>query len=420
MTPPLSSTAALRTVDGHDAAHDEFVAVVGIAAGGFADLGRAAQQRIVKAEVIVGSWRQLGLLPDDIVGERRPWPSPLVPAIKPLFEECADKRVVVLASGDPMFHGIGTTLARVMPELEFEVYPAPSSASLACARLHWPLDRTPVYSIVTHDVASLHTAVDSGECFLVLGRNEHSPAEVCELLARRGNEKARVWVLSDLGGPDETIGEGTAGNPPEVHSSLNVIAVSPVQPGQSLVPGLADDNYITDGQLTKQHVRALSVAALRPRNTDTLWDIGGGSGSIAIEFLRATTNSRAICFESNAARQQTIFDNARNLGVLHRIAVQQGAPESFGDVPDTPDVIFIGGGLTHEGVFDQAWERLKPGGRLVANAVTLESEQMLMELWRTHGGQLARFEISAEHAIGRFHALKPALPVTQWTVTKPR
>ena len=424
MTPPAASSASqatsvLRTVDGHDVAGQDFVAIVGIGAGGFIDLSHPAQKALIRAEVIVGSWRQLNLLPEDLHAERRPWPSPLVPAIRPLFDELEGRRIAVLASGDPMFHGIGTTLTRMLPEIDFEVYPQPSSASLACARLHWSVDATPVHSLVTNPLSCLHTAIDSGERFLVLGRNENSPGEICALLSERGNGKAKVWVLSDLGGPQEPVVETTADAPPKPASTLNVIAVEPVTAGQSLVPGLADDNYLTDGQLTKQHIRALSVAALRPRNTDTLWDIGGGSGSIAIEFLRATTRSRAICFESNPTRAQTIHDNATRLGVVSRLAVQKGAPESFGSVPDTPDVIFIGGGLTHPGVFEQAWERLKPGGRLVANAVTIESEHMLIELWRTHGGNLASFEISNQYQIGSFHAFKPALPVTQWAVTKP-
>ncbi|AKE41204.1 precorrin-6Y C5,15-methyltransferase [Corynebacterium kutscheri] len=412
-------TDALHLAQGRDGEHKTQVSVVGIGAGGFAELGRSAQKVLLEAAVIIGSWRQLGLLPDHISGLRHPWPSPMLPSIPEIFANFQGQRIVVLGSGDPMFHGIGTTLRKVLPQLDFNVYPQPSSASLACARLGWALDRTPVESLVTNEVNTLLLRIQEGNRFLVLGRDENSPQQICDFLVTAGQPQAIIEVLNDLGGVDESYTQGTAAQPPSVVSSLNVIAISHLLPPTlSRVPGLNDDLFTNDGQLTKQHIRALTVSALRPKEGETLWDIGGGAGSIAIEFLRATQTSHAVCFEQEPSRQQRILDNALQLGVAHRLAVQASAPDNYTCVPDNPDVIFIGGGLTAPGVFDGAWQRLNDGGRLVANAVTIESEQKLIELRRQLGGSLSRFAMSHERGVGSFSAFQSAFPVTQWSIIK--
>lgn len=392
------------------------VSVIGLSAGGVSELGFSARDALRQAEVILGSWRQLNLVPDDFLAERRPWPSPMLPALDAIFADLRGKKVAVLASGDPMFHGIGSTLRRRFPQLSIVVYSHVSSASLACARLGWAVDRTPVHSLVTQVVESLVQPIETGKPFLVLGRDERSPGEVCQLLIDMDQPHARVEVLSDLGGADESHTTGTAARPPAVVSALNVIAVVPARAGHPATPGLPDDTYDHDGQLTKQHIRTLSVSALGLRPGETLWDIGGGAGSVAIEALRATPGTKAVCFESHEQRRARIITNARNLGVAHRLAVQGPAPEAFGSVPVNPDAIFIGGGLTQPGVFDNAWQRLKPGGRLVANAVTVESAALLWQLRQIFGGQIAEFRISTERPVGSFTALQPALPVAQWVV----
>ncbi|OIS01482.1 precorrin-6Y methyltransferase [Corynebacterium diphtheriae] len=399
-------------------AHTGSITVVGIGAGGVEELGAQARTALRQATIIIGSKRQLGLLPEDFQGDRIAWPSPLVPAIPALFAEFIDKEVVVLGSGDPMFHGIGSTLHRLLPNHSMTVIPQPSSASLACARLGWALDATSVYSLVTHPIAHLTLAIEQGDRFLVLGRNHESPHEICEHLISLGQSTAEVIVLSDIGSVSETITSGAATDYPSNDSALNVIAIRPLAATRSRVPGLPDSEYVTDGQLTKQHVRALTISALAPKPHETLWDIGGGSGSIAIEWLRSTPQTTAVCFEISEERRERILSNAINLGVSDRIAVQQGAPRAFDDVPDNPDVIFIGGGLTAPGVFEAAWKRLPVGGRLVANAVTVESEQMLWALRKQFGGTISSFAISHEHTVGSFITMKPALPVHQWTVVK--
>lgn len=403
---------------GDATAEDGSVSVVGISAIGMSELGQKARTALARADVILGSWRQLNLLSEDITAERRPWPSPMLPALPRIFAELEGKKIVVLASGDPMFHGIGSTLRRKFPDMPITVYSHVSSASLACARLGWAVDRTPVHSLVTQVVESLIMPIETGRPFLVLGRDEKSPGEICALLNQMGQPHARVDVLNDLGSEDEAHSSGTAARPPAVISALNVIAVIPERAGYPRTPGLPDATYSHDGQLTKSHMRALTVSAIAPREGEVVWDIGGGAGSVAIECLRVTTTTRAVCFESNELRQQRILANARTLGVSHRMAVQGSAPESYVCVPDHPDRIFIGGGLTAEGVFMGAWERLKVGGTLVANAVTIESERLLWELKQNFGGELTRIEIAKEHQVGNFSTFKPSLPVTQWVVVK--
>lgn len=412
------ATSLRRIAVGDSVATTGSITVVGISAGGVDELGSQAREAIYQAKVIIGSWRQLGLVPDDVPAERRPWPSPMLPKIPEIFAELTDQNVVVLGSGDPMFHGIGSTLIRMLPQHSITVIPHSSSASLACARLGWPLDKTPVYSLVTNAVDHLVLPIQRGGHFLVLGQDEKTPARICDLLLELNQSDAHVTILSDLGSPDEAIASGTAENPPTATSALNVIAVSLQRAGESMLPGLSDAHYLSDGQLTKHHVRALTLSALAPRQGETLWDIGGGSGSIAIEWLRSTLGTTAVCFEVVEERRNRIAENARTLGVIDRLAILNGAPQSFDEVPTSPDVIFIGGGLTAPGVFEAAWARLPIGGRLVANAVTIESEAMLWELRQALGGTMTRFDISQEHNVGSFTTMKPALPVLQWVITK--
>ena len=397
---------------------DNTVSVVGLSAMGMSELGATAAAVLRDADVILGSWRQLNLLSDDIAAERRPWPSPMLPALNRIFGELSGKKIAVLASGDPMFHGIGSTLRRKFPHMSIVVYPHVSSASLACARLGWAVNHTGVYSLVNQVVESLVLPIEAGQPFLVLGRDDKTPMEICQLLVSMGQPDARVEILNDLGSKVEAHSVGSAAQPPQVVSVLNVIAVVPQRQGWARTPGLPDSAFSHDGQLTKSHIRALTVAALAPREGETLWDIGGGAGSVAIECLRVTNTGKAVCFEADEIRRGRILKNARKLGVAHRLAVQGAAPDNYTSVPDNPDVIFIGGGLTMLGVFADAWNRLKVGGRMVINAVTIESEQQLWQLKQRYGGELVRLSVAKEHRIGSFAAFQPALPVTQWVATK--
>lgn len=398
----------------------DVVTVVGIGADGWDGLSRNACRAVEDAEVLIGSARQLDLVPPS-PAQRVEWPSPLVPALPALFAEHDGRRICVLASGDPMFHGIGVTLVRLLGADRVRVLPQPSSVSLACARLGWALHETPVVSLVTGPREALLPHLAHGRRLLVLSRDADSPTGVAELLRDNGFGESVMTVLEQLGGPLEAAfsaraAEWTraAGDP------LNLLALDCVRTAGTVrlprTPGLPDAAFDSDGQLTKQEVRTLTLGALAPEPGELLWDVGGGSGSIAIEWLRTDPTCRAVTFERDAKRRDRIAGNAARLGVP-QLDVRGEAPESLSGAP-VPDAIFLGGGVTAPGVFDACWDALPAGGRMVVNAVTAESEVLLLRWQGAHGGDLRKFQIYRGSALGGFTAWRPQLPVAQWIVTK--
>jgi precorrin-6B C5,15-methyltransferase / cobalt-precorrin-6B C5,C15-methyltransferase len=392
------------------------ITVIGIGADGWSGLSPDARRAIDAAEVIIGSDRQLALLPPSDA-RRVTWPSPLLPAVAPLLAEHAGRRVCVLASGDPMLFGIGGTLARLSHA--FRVIPHSSSVSLACARLGWPVEDVEVVSLVGRPVESL--LVLPNRRVLVLSAGADTPVRVAELLRARGYGPTPMTVLSELGGPGERRHDGTAATWSEPADGLNVVALDPrLAPGVSPLgrgPGLPDDAFDHDGQLTKREVRAVTLAVLAPLPGQLLWDVGAGSGSVAIEWLRTHPTCRAVAVESRAERATRITDNARALAVPGLTVVHGRAPEALADLP-VPDAIFVGGGLSRDGVLAACWAALPAGGRLVANAVTLESEAVLTRWQASVGGTLTRIEISRAAPVGGFTGWKPMMPVTQWEVSR--
>ncbi|MGW6527890.1 precorrin-6y C5,15-methyltransferase (decarboxylating) subunit CbiE [Streptomyces venezuelae] len=400
------------------------VAVVGIGADGWGGLPGASRAALAGADVVIGGPRQLELLPaPECPGERVPWPSPLRPAVPGLLAAHAGRRIAVLASGDPMFYGIGRALTEELGAAALHVLPHPSSVSLACARLGWPVEDTEVVTLVGRPAARLAAALHDGRRVLVLSANAHTPAEVAALLRERGFGPSRLRVLEQLGAESESSYEGVADTWSHAPGdALNVVAVecrrSPDAPRLGVVPGLPDAAYESDGQLTKRYVRAATLAALAPAPGELLWDVGGGSGSIAVEWLRAHPSCRAVTIEKNPVRAERITRNADRLGVPGLRVVTGAAPAALAGLP-TPDAVFIGGGLTAPGLLDAGWEALPPGGRLVANTVTLESEALLTEWYRRHGGELVRLAVAQAVPVGGFTGWRQAMPVTQWSVTKP-
>ncbi|MFE7661140.1 precorrin-6y C5,15-methyltransferase (decarboxylating) subunit CbiE [Streptomyces celluloflavus] len=488
---------------------------MGIGADGWDGLPGASREALRTAETLIGGARQLALLPAECAGERVAWPSPLRPAVPGLLAAHAGRRVAVLASGDPMFYGIGRTLTEVLEEAvtvmsdgpaphtapsapRLRVLPHPSSVSYACARLGWPVEETEVVTLVGRPAENLLAALYDGRRVLVLSAGAGTPAEVATLLRAHGYGPTRMRVLQQLGGDRERTAEGTAAEwPPETRDAitaahhpadadplnvtpadadppnvtpadadppnvtpavgivppndatpaagiapldaipidtaplnvtpadidpLNVIALDCVrEPGTlrlSAVPGLPDAAYEHDGQLTKRHVRAATLAALAPAPGELLWDIGGGSGSIAIEWLRAHRGCRAVSVERDPVRAERIGRNARALGVPALRVVTGRAPAALAGLP-TPDAVFIGGGLTVPGLLAACWDALPAGGRIVANTVTLESEALLADWYRRYGGELVRLAVAHAVPVGGFTGWRQAMPVTQWTAVKP-
>ncbi|MEI5102517.1 precorrin-6y C5,15-methyltransferase (decarboxylating) subunit CbiE [Streptomyces sp. PmtG] len=398
------------------------VTVVGIGADGWEGLPEASRAALRAAEVIVGGPRQLDLVGPECPGERIAWPTPLRPAVPRLLAAHAGRRIAVLASGDPMFYGIGRALAEETDALR--VLPHPSSVSYAAARLRWPLEDVEVVTLVGRPAARLAAALHHGRRLLVLSADATTPGEVAALLRDRGFGPSRMRLLERLGAAEERVsGDVTADDwaqPPG--DRLNIVAVecrrAPGAPRLGAVPGLPDTAYEHDGQLTKRHVRAATLGALAPAPGELLWDVGGGSGSIAVEWMRAHPSCRAIAVERDPERAARITRNADRLGVPGLRVVTGAAPAALAELPP-PDAVFIGGGLTAPGLLDACWRALPPGGRLVANTVTLESEALLTDAYRRHGGDLVRLAVAHAVPVGGFTGWRQAMPVTQWAAQKP-
>lgn len=403
--------------------------VIGIGADGWPGLTGTATAALSAAEVIFGSARQLALLPASVEADRVPWPSPLVPALPGLLETHRGRRIAVLASGDPMFHGIGATLVRLVGPASVRVIPHPSAASLAAARLGWALAEVDVLSLVGAPVEELHPLVHPGRKILVLSAGAQTPAAVAALLCARGYGASMISVLAQLGGPTEEITSGPAASLNLAGiDPLNVVAIAlggsglslsePVRDPRPVVPGLPDSVYDSDGQLTKREVRAVTLALLGPQPGELLWDVGAGSGSIAVEWMRTHRDCRAVAVESSSERAGRIVRNAAALGVPKLKVVEGRAPGALAGLP-APDAVFIGGGLTRDGIVDAALAALAPGGRLVANAVTLESEAVLAAWYAKLGGELTRIAVNRASPVGGFTGWRAMMPVTIWSVTKP-
>jgi precorrin-6B C5,15-methyltransferase / cobalt-precorrin-6B C5,C15-methyltransferase len=395
----------------------QIVTVVGIGADGFQGLSPLSQDAIRQATVIVGGPRQLTLLPDAVIGRRVPLPSPLLPGLSELIAGYAGLALVVLASGDPMFYGIGATLVRLLGPARLRVLPHPSSVSLAAARLGWPLDDVDIVSLVGRPRELLHPLLQPGRRVLALTAQESAGADVRALLDARGFGGSPVTVLADLGGPGELIAPADG----EPHSRLAILAIEcrldPAAAPLPRVPGLPDDAFEHDGQLTKRELRALALAALTPVPGQLLWDVGAGSGSIGIEWMRVHPASRAIAIEPRADRRERIARNAAALGVPGLSVVPGSAPDALAGLP-VPDAVFIGGGVTADGVVRACWDALVPGGRLVANAVTLEGQAVLADWWQRLGGTLTRIGVERADELGSLTTWRPALPVVQWSIRK--
>ena len=406
-----------------------WLTIIGIGEDGYDALTPAARALIDAAEICYGGARHLAMLPPDLAVEQRRWRTPLRNTFKDI-KALEGRRVVVLATGDPMNFGIGATLFREFGFREFgdafgaealTILPSPGAFSLAAARMGWALPDTACLSIHGRPLAALNLHIAPGARLLILSENENSPTDVAALLRQRGFGDSAVSVLEHLGGAGETIRHSTAtekweDNPP---AKLNTIAVDciagPKAQYYSRVGGLPDDAYEHDGQLTKQAVRAATLAALAPQPGGHLWDIGAGCGSISIEWMRAGGHATAV--ERNAGRRAMIARNAATLGVPE-LDIIAGDALDFLPALTAPDAIFVGGGLSRDTLLAKCHDALTPGGRLVANAVTLEGEAVLAAAYDDWGGSLTRIAVSRVKSVGRLHGWDPAMPVTQYAVTK--
>jgi precorrin-6B C5,15-methyltransferase / cobalt-precorrin-6B C5,C15-methyltransferase len=390
------------------------IVVVGIGADGMPGLPEASRRELHRATVIYGSKRQLGLLDDMVAAPRREWPSPMLPALRRLLDDHGADDVHVVASGDPLMHGIGGTLIRLFGPDRVTVLPHVSAVTLACARMGWNVHDTEVISLVTAHPA---TAIRRGGQAIVLSSGRSTPKALAVLLNAHGRGNSEFSVLEQLGGARERRRDGTArewaDRAPQEVDDLNVIAVRYLPDERT--SSLPDQAFAHDGQITKHGIRAVTLAALAPRPGQRLWDIGAGSGSIAVEWCRSWRSCSAVAFERDEQRRLNIEYNAVAFGVS--IDVRGDTPDAF-DGAEAPSAIFIGGGLTTPGLLDACLDKLPADGRLVANAVTTESEAVLAQAYSLLGGELRRFQHYHGEPLGDFTGWRPQMPVTQWVFTK--
>lgn len=392
-----------------------WLTVIGIGEDGLAGLGETARNAIANADIFFGGKRHLAFLDDEVKAERVSWPVPFDNAF-PMIEAQRGRQVVVLASGDPMFFGMGASLSRHFSSQEMHVISFPSSLSLAANRMVWALQEARTVSVHGRPFELLVPHILPGEKILVLSNDGSTPAKAAVLLKNKGFGQSRLTVLEHLGGPKEKFISGRAeGWSHENCADLNVLAIECIAASDSVVfspvSGLPDAAFENDGQLTKRDIRAVTLSRLQPFPGQLLWDVGAGCGSIGIEWMRVHPSCRAIAIEAVDNRHGMIERNARALGVPGLKIVKGEAPGTLKGL-EAPDAIFIGGGVTDAGVIEACWNALKPGGRLVANAVTLQSEMQLFCWHQQHGGELTRLQVAQAGALGSFDVWRQALPVT--------
>lgn len=399
-----------------------WLALIGIGEDGLPGLSDVAAALLGEAELVVGGKRHLMLARDAIRGKPLPWPSPISEAFPKIIAR-RGRPIAVLASGDPFFYGVGKQLAEIIPPDEILCLPQPSAFSLAAARLGWALQDTALITLHGRPLESIIRHLHPGARILALSWDGETPGRLSQLLTAKGLGMASLTVLEALGGPRERIRAALASEFAYADvEALNTVAVEVPRPASALVPGLAsgleDSLFESDGQLTKREIRAVTLSSLAPRPGELLWDVGLGAGSIAIEWLLRHPSMRAIGVEERPERSERAARNAATLGTPELRIVTGRAPDAFAGLP-APDAVFLGGGMCDVGVFEAAWAALKKGGRLVANAVTLRTEQRMLALHDKLGGDLVRLSVARASPLGHELAWSPARAVMHWRVTKP-
>ena len=411
----------------------KWLCVIGIGEDGWDDLSADARDLLYESEIVLGGERHLKMLPKDWEGERIIWSSPIREAVSKIVswrpeDSAIAQKVAIMASGDPLCYGIAAKLLRHLPIEEIWIKPALTTFSLMCSRIGWSLPDVETLTIHGRPLEMLHPFVQPGAKLLVLSKGEESPEQAAKLLCARGFGKSIITVLEHLGGRKERqfSGQADSWNHPE-GAALNAMAIECIPENNANVlsrnPGLPDEAFLHDGQLTKREIRAVALSKLMPVVDHLLWDVGAGCGSVSIEWMRTNPRCRAVAIEKSKSRLKLIEQNSQELGVPMLQIISGSAPEVLVDLP-APDAVFIGGGLSSGNLLQTCWSALKPGGRLVANAVTLEGEQKLLQ-WQNENagksgasGDLTRLSISRAEKIGKFQGWKEMRSVIQLAVIK--
>jgi precorrin-6Y C5,15-methyltransferase (decarboxylating) len=403
-----------------DDTHTPWLSIIGIGEDGLDGLSVVARERLARAELVAGGRRHLALAAS--LGKPTfEWETPFAASIPKLLAH-RGKRVVVLCSGDPFWYGAGAVLAEAVPPTETIVVPAPSTFAWAAARLRWRLEDTITLGLHARPLELLRPHLRTGAQLIVLARDGAAPAQIASYLTGIGFGPSRLTVLEALGGLQERVRAATAAGfaLDDIRSPVALGIEAVAAPDAAIMPrvaGLPDELFVHDGQLTKREIRAVTLSTLAPRGGELLWDVGAGSGAIGIEWLLAHPANRAIGIEAREDRLNTARANAQGLGVPHFDLRLGTAPEALKDLP-APDVVFVGGGASRDGMLDAVWQALPPGGRLVVNSVTLETEAILIAWQARHGGTLLRLSVERAGAVGGRTGWRAAMPVVQWSVTK--
>jgi len=389
-----------------------WLTIIGIGEDGLSGLSEASRKALSRAEVVLGGARHLALA--DVGGRGHPWPTPF-------DATCVLARrgrpTAVLASGDPFWHGVGSVLAERLNRSEWVAYPSASTFSLAASRLAWPLESVTCLGLHAAPFERLLPHLANGTRIICLLRDGAAANELAQWLTARGWGSSQFWTLTALGGPRECITRQQAASYAS-DSDIRLIAVAIEACGSGGLSrsfGLSDELFVHDGQITKRPMRALALSALAPKEGEQLWDIGAGSGSVAIEW--ALRGGLAIAVEASRDRAANIRKNVESFGLTHRVTIIEGeAPGILSDL-EPPQAVFIGGGFD-AAMFDWLWPRLARKARLVVHAVTLETEALLMGLHQSHAGELMRIEIAHAAPLGRYRSWEPTRPIVQWSLVK--
>tara|TARA_Y100000385_G_scaffold163425_1_gene169368 strand:- start:2405 stop:3652 length:1248 start_codon:yes stop_codon:yes gene_type:complete len=403
--------------------HDEkqWLSVIGIGEEGLNELSAPARKLISSAEFIIGGHRQLAMIPNS-TQEKIPWPSPISSLVEKL-EKFRGRQTCVLATGDPLSFGIGSTLSRIFSMAEMQIIPSLSASTLICARKGWPHNDADFISLHGRPISTLETFLRPKGKLIILSNDGQTPSIVAEFLTTRGYGASDITVFEHMNGTKERCFAGEASSwKHEPGVAFNTIAVdlqcTDIKALKTRAPGLPDNAFIHDGQITKREVRAATLSILEPFPGALLWDIGAGSGSIGIEWMRTDHRCQAIAIEENPQRAMNIATNVTQLGVPNLRIINGKAPSVLSKLPP-PDAIFIGGGITTKGMLTKCWASLKTGGCLVANVMTIEGEAIVSKHQKKLGGDLTRISISNLYNIGAKQAWRPSIPITQWKVQKP-
>ena len=405
-------------MSGHVETSAPWLHIVGIGEDGLDGLTPATRAVVEAAEILIGGDRHHALA-QTTTAKRYAWPSPF-DALIDLLKQHANQRVVVLATGDPLWFSVGARIGRSIPAGQITYHPQLSAFQLASARMGWSMADVETLTVHGRPVEQMIAFIQPDQRLIILTTGTETPGQIAQFLTERGFGDSPMTVLANMGGEKEQRFDGIAREWSHEVPPFNTLCVDcRAAPDAALlprVPGLSDDMFQHDGTMTKQEVRAVTLAKLMPMRGALLWDIGTGCGSVAVEWMRAARYARAIGIEPRADRRAMAAANALSLGVPKLELIDGQVPEAL-DGLEKPDAVFIGGGLSPE-TFDAAFAALRPLGRLVANAVTLESEATLVDLHKTHGGQLVKLSVNRAEPVGRLTGWRPLMPVTQWSLVK--